>query len=126
MASEPLGVLLISGGHDRAHYAFSVAAAAAAIGRPTVLMATNQGCRALREDWSGLDDVGRDAVVRRRGLAGLGTLRDTARELGVRLIVCEAGLKAEAIAREDVWQGVEVAGIVTFLESVGTGQIVSL
>ena len=112
MASEPLGVLLISGGHDRAHYAFSVAAAAAAIGRPTVLMATNQGCRALREDWS--------------GLAGLGTLRDTARELGVRLIVCEAGLKAEAIAREDVWQGVEVAGIVTFLEAVGAGQIVSL
>jgi predicted peroxiredoxin len=126
VSSDSFGILLLSGAHDRAHFAFSMAAAAAALGRPTVLFASNAGCRALREDWSGLDDVGRDAVIRRRGVAGFGTLRDAAQETGVRMMVCEAGLKAEAIAAEELWAGVEVAGIATFLAAVQGGQIVSL
>jgi peroxiredoxin family protein len=121
-----LGILLIAGTHERAQYAFLLAAAAAAVGRRVVLFATNQGCRALREDWSELDDVGRDAVIRRRGVAGLGELRDAARELGVRLIACEAGLTAEAIDPASLQSGVEVAGVATFLEAVGTGQMISL
>ena len=47
-------------------------------------------------------------------------------ELGVRRIACEAGLRmigAEGLA---LAEGVEVAGIATFLEAVGTGQIVTL
>jgi peroxiredoxin family protein len=126
VSSENFGVLLLSGAHDRAHYAFSLAAAAAALGRPTVLFATNQGCRALRDDWSTLEDVGRDAVIRRRGVAGLGALRDSAQELGVRLLVCESGLKAEGIDAGELWKGVETAGIATFLEAVRGGQIVTL
>ena len=44
--SDPsLGVLLLSGAHDRAHYAFVVASGAAALGRQVVLFATNQGCK---------------------------------------------------------------------------------
>ncbi len=125
-AAYPMGILLIAGSHERAHYAFMVANAAAAIGRHVVLMATNHGCRALREDWSELDDVGRDAMVRRQGLAGLGELRETARELGVRLLACEAGLKAENIDPATLQDGVEVVGLATFLEAVGQGQIISL
>ncbi len=68
-SSNTLGIMLVSGTHERAHTAFMMASAAAALGRPVVLFATNQGCRALREDWSELDDGGRDAVVRRRGVA---------------------------------------------------------
>jgi peroxiredoxin family protein len=123
---QPLGILLIAGTHERAQYAFMMAAAAAALGRTVVLFATNHGCRALREDWSELDDVGRDAVVRRRGVAGLGELREAARELGVRLIACEAGLTAEGIDPTSLQEGVEVAGIATFLEAVGQGQMISL
>jgi peroxiredoxin family protein len=126
VSTEKFGILLLSGVHDRAHYAFSLAAAAASLGRQTVIFATNQGCRALRDDWSGLDDVGRDAVIRRRGVAGLGALRDAAQELGVRMLVCESGLKAEAIGAEEMWKGVEIVGIATFLEAVRGGQIVSL
>ncbi len=126
MLSDHFGVLLLSGTHDRAHYAFSLAAAAAALGRPTVIFASNAGCRALRDDWSGLDDVGRDAAIRRRGVAGLGELREAARELAVRMLACETGLKIEGIDAAELWPGVEVAGIATFLEAVGTGQIVSL
>ena len=45
--ASPLGILLIAGTHERAQYAFLIAAAAASLGRPVVLFATNHGCRAL-------------------------------------------------------------------------------
>ena len=125
-ATAGLAILLLSGTHERAHYAFMMAAAAASLGRPVVLFAANQGCRALRDDWSELDDVGRDAVIRRGGVAGLGELRDSARELGVRLIACEAGMQTEAIETSSLMQGAEIAGIATFLEAAGQGQMISL
>ena len=122
----PLAILLLSPGHDRAHFAFLLAAGAAALGRPVVLFASNQGLRALQEDWSVLEDVGRDAAVRRRGVAGFGELREAAAGMGVRMIACEAGLRAEAIETAGLLHGVEVAGIATFLEAAGAGQMVTL
>ena len=125
MASGNLGIVLLSGAHDRALFAFAMAAGAAALGRSVVLFASGHGCRALLADWSGLDDVGRDAVIRGRGAAGFGTMRDAAREVGVRLLACETGLKAEALDHTPLMDGVQIAGIATFLEVVGGGQIVS-
>jgi len=120
-----LGVLLLSGSHDRAHYAFVVASGAAAIGREVVLFATNAGCHALFRDWSGLADAARDARVRAAGVAGLETLREACVELGVRMIACEAGLRAEGLDAECLIAGVEVAGVATFLSAIGDGQIVT-
>jgi uncharacterized protein len=124
--SEPLGILLLSGAHDRAHYAFVVASGAAALGRQVVLFATNAGCHALLTDWSQLADADRDARVRAAGVAGLEELREATREMGVRMIACEAGLRAEGLDAAGLLPDVEVAGIATFLEAVGGGQIVSL
>jgi uncharacterized protein len=124
--SEPLGILLLSGAHDRAHYAFVVASGAAALGRKVVLFATNAGCHALLADWSGLTDSARDAQVRAAGVAGLDELRDATREMGARLIACEAGLRVAGLDAGALWDGVEVAGIATFLSAVGTGQIISI
>ena len=124
--SEPLGILLLCGTHERAHYAFVVATGAAALGRRVVLFATNAGCRALLADWSGLPGAERDAVIRARGVAGFDELREAARELGVRLIACEAGLRAEALEETPRLSGVEVAGVATFLEAVGAGQMLAL
>ncbi|HQT76956.1 MAG TPA: DsrE/DsrF/DrsH-like family protein [Rhodopila sp.] len=124
--SDPLGVLLLSGTHDRAHYAFVVASGAAALGRRVVVFATNAGCLALCRDWSGLVDSGRDAVIESRGVAGLETLRDACGELGVRLIACEAGLRAEALDAGLLLPGVEIAGIATFLEAVNAGQFITI
>ena len=124
--SEPLGILLLSGAHDRAHYAFVLASGAAALGRAVVLFATNAGCRALCTDWSGLSDAGRDERVRAAGVAGLEELRDASRELGVRMIACEAGMRAEGIAAALLMPGVEVAGVATFLGAVGNGQVVAI
>jgi peroxiredoxin family protein len=126
VAADPLGTLLLSGTHDRAHYAFVLAAGAAALGRHVVLFATNAGCRALLADWSGLQDAARDARIVANGVAGFATLRDAAVELGVRLIACEAGLLAEAIDPAGLLPQVEVAGIATFLEAIGGGQVASL
>jgi uncharacterized protein len=122
---DRLGVLLLSGAHDRAHYAFVVATGAAALGRTVTLFATNAGCHALAADWRGLQDAARDGVIQARGVAGLDVLREAAMELAVRLIACEAGLRAEAIDPATLLPGVELAGIATFLEAVGGGQIVT-
>ncbi len=121
-----LGILLISGTHERAHYAFVMAAAAAAMGRRVIVFATNDGCRALVEDWSRLDGAGRDAAVRQLGVAGLAELRDAAAELGVRRLACDAGIRLAGIEADELAEGVEVAGVPTFLDAVGTGQIVTL
>jgi peroxiredoxin family protein len=124
--SEPLGILLLAGTHDRAHYAFVLASGAAALGRRVVLFASNAGCRALLSDWSGLEDAARDARIAANGVAGFATLREAAVELGVRLIACEAGLRAEAVDAAGLLPQVEVAGVATFLEAVGAGQVISL
>jgi uncharacterized protein len=125
-SDQALGVLLMSGSHDRAHYAFVVASGAAALGREAIVFATNQGCQALCQDWSGLSDAGRDARIRTGGVAGLDTLREACTEMGVRLIACEAGLRAEALDASMLLANVEVAGIATFLSAVGTGQIITI
>ena len=122
----PLGILLLSGTHERAHYAFVLASGAAALGRKVVLFATNAGCRALLADWSALDGAARDARVTANGVAGFAALRDAAIELDVRLIACEAGLRAEAIDPAGLLPEVAVAGVATFLEAVGNGQMISL
>jgi peroxiredoxin family protein len=119
-------VLLISGSFERAHYAFIVATAAAAIGREVVLFATNHGAHALARDWHGLADGDEDARVQARGVAGLDLLRAAAAELSVRLIACESGLRVADLPPEALLPGVEVAGIVTFLDAVGAGPIVTL
>jgi peroxiredoxin family protein len=77
-------------------------------------------------DWSGLDDAARDARIQQAGVAGLDELREASIELGVRLIACEAGLRAEGINPESLLSQVEVAGVATFLSAVGGGQIVTL
>ena len=126
MPSDPLGILLLSGTHDRAHYAFVLATGAASIGRKVVLFATNAGCHALLADWSGLADAARDARVTASGVAGLDELRDAAAALDIRMIACEAGLRAEALTAAPLLEGVQVAGVVTFLSEIGSGQIVAL
>ena len=123
--SAKLGILLLSGEHARAHYAFVLATGAAALGRAVTIFATNAGCHALLADWSGLADAGRDAIITTRGVAGLDTLRDAALELEIRLIVCEAGLRAEGLDQAALLEGVEVAGVATFLAAVGDGQLIS-
>ena len=120
-----LGVVLLDGSHARAHFAFSMAAGAAAMDRGVVLFASGAGLRALCRDWGGLADAARDAVLVERGVAGLEELREAAVALDVRLLACEAGLRGEAIDPALLLDAARVSGIATFLEAVAGGQIVS-
>ena len=124
-AAATLGILLRSGGHEAAHYALVLATGAAAIGRPAVIFATNAGLSLLLRAAPLMADA-REARITASGVAGIAELLAAARELSVRLIACDAGLRAEAIAPGALDDGVEVAGVVTFLSAVGSGQIVSL
>ncbi len=121
--SSSLGVLLISGGHERAHYAFMLAAGAAAIGRDVVIFATNDGCHGLTD---GASDAAREADIEATGVPGIAILRAACAELGVRLIACESGLRMAGMDPSALSDGVEVAGITSFLAAVGDGQIVTL
>jgi predicted peroxiredoxin len=53
-------------------------------------------------------------------------LREASIELGVRLIACEAGLRAEGIDPALLLPTVKIAGVATFLSEVGSGQVISL
>ena len=123
--STNLGILLRQGDHEAAHYALVAASGAAAIGRTVTLFATNGGCRLFLAG-NPLGQEPREALLAARGVAGIAALLEAAQELGVRLIACEAGLRAEDLAAESLMPGVEVAGIVTFLNDVGSGQMLSL
>lgn len=120
-----LGILLISPGHERAHYAFMLACGAAAMGRQVVLFATNEGCRALEADWSTVADARRDAAIQASGVTGLDELRTAARELGVQLMVCDSGLRMAGLSPGSLSAGVQVAGIPSFL-AAATGQVITL
>lgn len=125
MSGRPLGILLRSGGHEAAHYALVLATGAAAIGRPVLLFATNAGCALLLRDTPLRADP-REALLGRRGVAGLDSLLAAAGDLGIRRMACEAGLRAEGIAPEALAPDVEVAGVVSFLSAVAEGQMLAL
>ncbi len=125
-ATPTLGILLLSGAFERAHYALVLAAGAAAMDRRVVLFATNGGLHALCRDWSGLTGSEADAVLQARGVAGFATLRDALAPLGVGLLACEAGLRAMALPAAALLDEVEVAGVPSFLAAVGPGQMLSI
>ena len=120
----PLGVLLLSGSHERAHYALVLATAAAALGRPVTLFATNAGLRLLLTARP-LEADPREPVLEAAGVAGIRVLLDAAQELGVALWACEAGRRGEGLDQAPLLPGVEVTGAVSFL-TAATGQLVTL
>ncbi len=121
-----LGILLISGTHERAHYALMLATGGSALGRDVTLFATNAGCRALLAAPDLPDPEGHAARLAGTGVADLATLWEAAGELPIRLIACESGLLSAGIDPSALRGGVEVAGIATFLEATGGGQIITL
>ncbi|MDB5373926.1 MAG: hypothetical protein JWP04_2568, partial [Belnapia sp.] len=108
--ARPLGILLISAGHERAHYALVLATGAAALGRDVTLFATNAGCRLFLAEAPLLADP-REAALAEVGVAGLAVLLEAADDLGLRLLACEAGLRAERLVGMPLRPRVTVAGV---------------
>jgi peroxiredoxin family protein len=125
-AGDPAGGLSIivrSGKYEDVHYALALAAAAVAVNKPAVLFFTMAGIRALGGPPPGLEDWGRDALNRQRGVGDFETLLQACVELGVRFIVCEMGLRSLSLDRSSLRTDVPftVAGIVTLLEHTRPG-----
>ncbi len=123
IGSGGVSIIVRSGDYESAHYALALASAALAVNKPAVLFFTMGGIRSLLGPPAGLDDWGRDALNRARGVGDFETLLQACVELGCRFIVCEMGLRALAIDRAQLRQDVPftVAGIVTLYEETTPG-----
>jgi peroxiredoxin family protein len=136
-----LSLLVLSGRFERVHYALVLASAAAAIGMPATLFFTDRALFALAAGgpdgpgWRKLEGEGGrpggaiDDQRQAQGVADFEELLAACADLGVRLIVCEMGLRAigldAASLRRDV--SIEVAGVVTFLaDASATGAMLTL
>ena len=126
MASPPdkLSIVVFSGDFGRVHYAFSMAAAAAAIDRPVTLFFTMEALRALTKGaggtpgWHGIAGAAaRDAEFAKRGVATLEELVAACAAHEVTFLVCEMGLRAVELTTADLRDDLayEEGGIVTFL-----------
>ena len=120
--SGGLSIILRSDKYEDAHYALAMASAALAVNQTAVLFFTMGGLRALMTP-PALQDWGRDALNRQRGVGDFETLLQACIELGVRFIVCEMGLRSLSIDRSTLRSDVPfiVAGIVTLLEETRPG-----
>ena len=141
--AERLSLILLSGSFEQVHYGLAIASAAAALARPVTLFVTLAAIRAFlapapdgRPAWAGLpagpdpagcaDGGALDARNRERGVAGFEELLQACVGLGVEIIVCEMGLRAQGITaaalRPDL--PIQRAGLATLLAR--PGQVVVL
>lgn len=118
MSKAGVSIVVRRGDYESAHYALALASAALAINQKAVLFFTMAGIRALMGPPPGLDDWGRDAMNRERGVGDFETLLQACVELGAKFIVCEMGLRALGIDRARLRGDIPftVAGIVTLYE----------
>ena len=126
-----LSLVVFSGDYDRVHYAFVMASAAAATGRPVTLFLTMGALKVLLAErpeglpgWAALAAAPdgttapeRDARHAGSGVATLEELIAACVDFGVDIRVCDMGLKAEGLTRADFRDDVPVAegGVVSFL-----------
>ena len=122
---DKLSIVVFSGDFERVHYAFSMAAASAAVDRPATLFFTMEAIRALAKPaadgtpgWTAIPGAAaRDAEFAERGVATLEALIEACAALDVSFLVCEMGLRAAGLAMADLRDDLDYAegGIVTFL-----------
>ncbi len=131
MSPDKLSIIVFSGHFDRVHYALIMAASAAAIDKPVTLFFTMGACRALEKGKDGGEPPWRamplsegggtggelDDSFRAKGIGGFEELLDSCVEMGVRFMVCETGLRAMGLDRDDLGHDITIdeGGVVGFL-----------
>lgn len=127
-AERSLICILHSGDYERVRFTLATAAAAAAADRDVTLFFTMDACVALQRDrgWHGLQSTGgsaleADTALRDRGVAGFEELLGACRDLGVRLVVCEMGLRAREFAKAEMDPdlSLEIGGLFSLLAGDG-------
>lgn len=106
MASpDKLSLIFQSDDYDRVHYALVMASAALAIGKPVTLFFTMAATRALTAGWA---DDAQEAAFAADGLATFEELLAACSELDATFMVCELGLRAEKLNREDLRDDIRI------------------
>jgi len=103
-----LAIVVAEAGGDRLVTALTLAAAAAALGRPVAMLFDGSSVAALAR-------ANADAVV--------DALLASARDLGVRLTACQTGLADLGLAASALVDGIETGGMVGFLAANGDAQL---
>jgi peroxiredoxin family protein len=120
--------ILHSGDYERVRFTLAAAAAAAAADRDVTLFFTMDASVALRRDsgWRGLQSAGggaleADTALRDKGVAGFEELLGACRDLGVRLVVCEMGLRARELTKAELDPNLdlEIGGLFSLLAGDG-------
>lgn len=120
---DKLSIVLQSGAFDRIHYALVLASAALATGKPVTMLFTMEATRALVPGWA---DAAKEAELADKGLATFAELMAVCCEMGMRVMICEMGLRATGLARGDLDPAIEIAegSAVSFLaDASGTGAL---
>lgn len=136
----PFSVVLHSGDFDRIHYGLVMATTAAALGKQVTVFVTMRACRAFacNEGWrelslsSGVAGIEvatpeqLEAYFCAQKMATFQELIEAAKELSIRFMVCEMGLRAERLAVEelDASFGFVVGGMAGFLQQAAVGVMV--
>lgn len=131
---KELALILCAGEYERVHYAFVMAAAAAATARPVTIFFTMSALETLRAPatdgepgWRnlapGADQIAaaeKDAAHAQSGIATLEELISACAEFGARFLVCDMGLKAQGMTAADLRAdlNLEISGMVGFLSDV--------
>ncbi len=125
-----LSLVVASPSFEKAHYAFVMATGAAAVGVDVTMFFTMGACPAILKDpdWRTLPSEKPDMTATKRdraftanGVAGMDELIDSAVELGITFMICEMGLRAEALENAQLRDGLvaERTGVVTFFNDAG-------
>ena len=91
---DKLSLIIQSEDPGRVHYAFALASAALAVGKPVTLFFTMEGTKALTLDWVDRD---REAERAAAGLATFEELLSACVDLDGKFMVCEMGLRATGL-----------------------------
>lgn len=55
------------------------------------------------------------AMMKQKQVASLEEVAEMAREMGVRIIACQMSMDVMGVKAEELWDGLEVGGVATFL-----------
>jgi peroxiredoxin family protein len=62
-------------------------------------------------------------IMKSQGVQGPVELLETARELGVRIVVCPVSMEMMGIIKEELVPGVELGGVASFVESASRSKV---
>jgi peroxiredoxin family protein len=132
---DNLSIVVYSGSFDKVHYALVLASAAAAVGTHVTLFFTMEACGALKKNpssaWQDMPVGLKNSAAQNggalddgfsnKGIATFEELLSACSAMGVKIMVCEMGLRAmdmnSADLRDDI--KIETGGVVSFLNKVG-------